>query len=405
MNKQPLKKKQLINLLKKIKKPLISSENVKLINSDERFSAEIIRSKINVPPFKNSAVDGYALPDNDFGKTNSYKVVSKITAGDNNNLFLKKGESVRIFTGAKMPKNSNSVVMQENVIKFSQKIRINKYPKFGDNCRSAGEDISKNKKVIGVNEKINFKNISILASIGKKSIKVKNKLKVGFFTSGNELVNPGQKLNKSKINNSNKYTLSTLLKKQYIASKFLGNLKDSKKRILKLLDKNINFYDVIIITGGASVGEEDHIINAIKEIGEIFFWKIAIKPGRPLAIGKIKKTIFICLPGNPVSVYLLFGMIISPFLKFLCGSKFEIPFSYSAKVNFNMIKKTARMEWLRVVIEKNNKELIVNKYLKQGSGIISSIANSDGIIEIPENIKSVKKGDVYKFYPFNEMYI
>ena len=150
-------------------------------------------------------------------------------------------------------------------------------------------------------------------------------LKIGFFTSGNELKEPSEKLNSSEINNSNRYSLHSLLNKSYIDSKYLGILKDKKESIINSFFNNLDKYNVILTTGGASVGDEDHLINILNENGEVFFWKTAIKPGRPLAIGRINKTIFICLPGNPVSVHLLYGMIIKPFIEFLCGSKLNIP--------------------------------------------------------------------------------
>ena len=162
----------------------------------------------------------------------------------------------------------------------------------------------------------------------------------------------------------------------------------------------IDKFDVIITTGGASVGEEDHLINILKKIGKLIFWKIAIKPGRPLAFGFIKNKPIICLPGNPVSVFLLYAMLIKPFLYKLASNKWKKQNSIPAKINFRMKKKTARMEWLRVIIDKNiQNELVVKKYPKQGSGIISSIAFSDGIIEIPEYKSELKKGDIFDFYP------
>ena len=161
----------------------------------------------------------------------------------------------------------------------------------------------------------------------------------------------------------------------------------------------IKKFDILITTGGASVGEEDYLIGVIDKIGKIIFWKAAIKPGRPLAFGYIKKKPIICLPGNPVSVFLLFAMLIKSFLYKYNGSKWYEPIFQPAKINFNMKKKTNRMEWLRVKINKYiSKEIILEKYPKQGSGIISSIAFSDGIIEIPENVFRIKTGDIYKFY-------
>jgi len=304
-----------------------------------------------------------------------------------------------------MPKNSSTVIMQENIIKKNDVIYFNKIPKKGENCRLFGEDIKKGKKILLAGDIITSSNINLIAAIGKNQIEVKKKLKIGYFTSGNELKNPKESLNNSEINNSNKFSLFSFLENNTIDSKYLGVLKDSKSKILKSFNLNINKFDVIITAGGASVGEEDHLINILKQKGKVFFWKIAIKPGRPLAVGKIKNTIIICLPGNPVSVHLLYGMIVKPFINYLGGSKFILPSCVNAYANFDMKKKTKRMEWLRVNIDRSNdKEIYLNKYPKQGSGIISSIAYSDGVIEIPENVKKIKKGDKFNFYSFKNMF-
>jgi len=404
MNKYHLKKNQIINLLKKIHIKL-KSENIDLINSEGRFLSSDITSKIDLPPFNNSAVDGYAIHIKNLKNQTKLKCTRRIAAGDNKAIFLKNNEAVRIFTGARMPKNSKTVVMQENTINENNKyILIKKYPKEGENCRLKGEDISKGKKILKNGDIINANNLNLLAAIGKSKITVKKKLKVGFFTSGNELKKPSELLRKAEINDSNRYLLKSLLKDNFLEASFLGVLKDSKKKIINSFDKFLAKYNVIITAGGASVGEEDHLIKVLIEKGKIFFWKTAIKPGRPLAIGKINKTIIICLPGNPVSVHLLYAMIVKPFLKFICSNQMILPQSFDAYVNFNMTKKTNRLEWLRVTIDKRKlKNIYVNKFPKQGSGMISSIAFSDGIIEIPENVSIIKKGDKFKLYLYNSI--
>ena len=405
MNKLPLKKLSIINLLKKIPTFNLGSEKISLDKSIGRFLAEDLVSKINLPPFKNSAVDGYALNRKDILHNKSSLILTqRITAGDKNIKNLKIGKAARIFTGAKMPSNSDTVVMQENVSCFNEKIRINKMPSNGENCRHAGEDISKGDKIMSLGDTIDSTNINFIAAIGKINISLQKKLNVGFYTSGNELINPTEKLKGSQINNSNYYSLKALLNKPYIKSKYLGILKDKESIIKKSLLKKVNKYNVIITTGGASVGEEDHLVKIINQLGKVYFWKAAIKPGRPLAIGKIKNTIIICLPGNPVSVHLLYGMIIKPFLEYLCRGILIMPKGVLAKTNFSMNKKNKRMEWLRVNIHKNKDELVVNKYPKQGSGMISSIVYSDGIIEIPEDIKSISKNDHFKFFSFNDLF-
>jgi Molybdopterin biosynthesis enzyme len=234
-----------------------------------------------------------------------------VAAGDNTSLKIKVGEVVRIFTGAKMPLNSNTVVMQENTKISNKNLSLIKVPAYGDNCRLTGEDISKGSLVLKKGTKIDVKNLNLIAAIGYNKIKVYKKIKIGFFTSGNELVKPTTKLRNSKINNSNYYLLNSLLNKNYIKKSFLGNLSDNADKINRKLLNEASNYNMIITTGGASVGDEDHLINSLKINGKIFFWRAAIKPGRPIAIGKIENTYIVCLPGNPVSVQLLFAFVVN----------------------------------------------------------------------------------------------
>jgi len=405
MNKTPLKKLTIFNLLKKINIVNLGKENIALGSSLGRYLNVDLKSKINLPPFNNSAVDGYAILKTDILLKNKNLIITqRLAAGDYNINTLKKGEAARIFTGARMPLNSKTVVMQENVNADTNQISIIKMPTYGENCRLKGEDILKRKKILFKGEKINSTNINLIAAIGKKKIIVKKKLKIGFYTNGNELREPSENLKGSEINNSNFFSLKALLNKPFLESKYLGVLKDHQKIIEKCLLQSISKFNVIITTGGASVGEEDHLIKTINKLGKVYFWKTAIKPGRPLAIGKIKNTIVICLPGNPVSVHLLFAMIVEPFLKYLCNGKLISPKSVLAKTDFTMKKKHKRLEWLRVSIKKKEKNLVVRKYKKQGSGMISSMVFADGILEIPENIKLISKNDYFNFYSFEDLF-
>ena len=405
MNKNPLKKSIIYNLLKKIKIPTLGAENIALDQSLGRYLNVDLKSKINLPPFDNSAVDGYAILKTDILNKNKNLIVNqRLAAGDDNSDILEKGEAARIFTGAQMPLNSKTVVMQENVNISINQISIIKMPHYGENCRLAGEDIIKGKKIFSKGEKINSTNINLIAAIGKKEIIVKKKLKIGFYTNGDELREPSENLKGSEINNSNSYSLKALLNKPFIKSTYLGALRDRQQIIEKNLLKSVNKFNVIITAGGASVGEEDHLIRTISKLGKIYFWKAAIKPGRPLAIGKIKNTIVICLPGNPVSVHLLYAMIVGPFLQYLCNGKFIPPKGMLAKPDFIMKKKNNRLEWLRVNVNKKEKNLVVRKYKKQGSGMISSMVFSDGILEIPEDVNLISKNDYFKLYLFEHLF-
>lgn len=404
MNKKPLYLKQIISFVKKQSRLVKQIELINLLNAEDKILAENIYSKINLPPFKNSAVDGYAILKYDLN--NSQKIISKtrIAAGDSKEVKINKGEVVRIFTGAKMPLNSNTVVMQENTKLENNKLKLLKIPNYGENCRHKGEDISKGKLVLKKGSKIDVKNLNLIAAIGYNKVKVYSKIKVGFFTSGNELVKPTTKLTKSKINNSNFFLLNSLLNKNYISKRFLGNLSDNYKKVENNLLKNISKFNMIITTGGASVGDEDHLVKALENNGKIFFWRAAIKPGRPIAIGKIQNTYIVCLPGNPVSVHLLYAFIVKPLILKLLGAPLKKISAEKLKTNFSMIKKTKRLEWLRVSKKFINNEYVIVKHPKQGSGMISSISYSDGIVEIPEHVSSIKKGDIFDYYDFDKLF-
>lgn len=404
MNKKPLYLKQIISFVKKQSLLVKQIELINLLNAEDKILAENIYSKINLPPFKNSAVDGYAILKYDLN--NSQKIISKtrIAAGDSKEVKINKGEVVRIFTGAKMPLNSNTVVMQENTKLENNKLKLLKIPNYGENCRHKGEDISKGKLVLKKGSKIDVKNLNLIAAIGYNKVKVYSKIKVGFFTSGNELVKPTTKLTKSKINNSNFFLLNSLLNKNYISKRFLGNLSDNYKKVENNLLKNISKFNMIITTGGASVGDEDHLVKALENNGKIFFWRAAIKPGRPIAVGKIQNTYIVCLPGNPVSVQLLYAFIVKPLILKLLGTPLKKISAEKLKTNFSMIKKTKRLEWLRVSKKFINNEYVIVKHPKQGSGMISSISYSDGIVEIPEHVSSIKKGDIFAYYDFDKLF-
>ena len=404
MNKKPFYLKQILNFINRRSSVINKKEIVNLLDAEDKILAENIYSKISLPPFKNSAVDGYALLKQDLNKTPKNINNIRVAAGDTANHKIKGGEVIRIFTGAKMPSNSTTVVMQENTEIIDNKLFLIKIPIYGDNCRHKGEDISKGSLVLKKGTKIDTKNLNLIAAIGYSKIKVYVKIKIGFYTSGNELVEPTTKLKNSKINNSNYYLVNSLLNKNYITKNFLGNLPDNADKIKKKLLNEVSKYNMIITTGGASVGDEDHLIDTLKNNGEVFFWRAAIKPGRPIAIGKIKKTYIVCLPGNPVSVQLLYAFVVKPLIFKLIGSLINNIKPEKVATNFSMIKKTRRLEWLRV-----SKKLIKDKYVllkhpKQGSGMITSISYSDGVVEIPENVNLIKKGDIFDYYDFDKLF-
>ena len=395
-----------VSILEKRIKCIKKTEKIKLDQALGRILSKDIFSQINVPHFDNSAVDGYAFKYLDLNTKNNttLKLAGRITAGQNFNKKIKKGEVVRIFTGAKIPKGTDTVIMQEDCNLNNKWVVLQIGIFKGANIRKKGEDIKSGKKIISKGSKLKAQDIALIASIGIKEIEVYEKLTVGIFTTGNELFEPGKKISKSGIYDSNRYCLKNLLKTINCSIKDYGIKKDNKKLIKKNLKKISKDCDLIITTGGMSVGEEDYVRKVIEENGSINFWNIAIKPGRPVALGNVFKKPFIGLPGNPVSVMITFLKIALPTINKLSGFLQPKEKCFIVTTDFNFKKKSGRKEFLRVKISKNlNGQIKIKNYPNAGSGVFTSMVETDGLIELPEKLTYLKKGTKIKFVPYSEM--
>lgn len=379
----------------------IKTELTNLDNSLNRILAEDIKSTINVPGFDNSAMDGYAITidDDNLNKSRlSFNVVDRIIAGSVGE-ELKKGTAARIFTGAPIPKGANAVVMQEecNLSSDKSSITINRRIKINENIRLQGNDITKGSVIFKKGLRLKAQDISLVSSVGIDKLNVFAKITVGVFFTGNELVEPGKALKKGQIYNSNRYALVALLKEVACEIINLGNIKDDLKSTINAISSLTNKCDIIITTGGVSVGDEDYVRDAVKHLGELNLWKIRMKPGKPLAFGKIDNTFFIGLPGNPVSSFITFIIFALPFIRKMQGRNTLINKSFKVSANFDCKKPKPRIEYARVKIEYKDDIAFVNLYPKQGSDVMSSIVWADGIVEIPENT-TFKKGYKLNYY-------
>mgnify|MGYP000352868057 FL=1 len=382
------------------------TETVSLDNSLGRVLAKDIHSTINVPGFDNSAMDGYtiALDHNQTTQANqSFEVVDRIAAGSTGN-DLKKGCAARIFTGAPIPKGANTVVMQEEC-KLSEdgsKISVERALNLNENIRPLGNDILESDVILCSGIQIKPQDISLAASVGVGELKVFKKIKVGVFFTGDELVEPGNPLSPGKIYNSNRYALVALLKQVGCDVINLGNIEDKLDATCDALETLESQCDLIMTTGGVSVGEEDHVKPAVEKLGELNLWKIRMKPGKPLAYGKVNKTPFIGLPGNPVSSFVTFCIFSLPFIKKMQGnSNYESKIS-KVKTNFECKRAKPRREYARVRIDLSTEVPLANLFSKQGSDVMSSVVWADGIIEIPENT-TFEAGTVLNYYPMSEL--
>ena len=382
------------------------TEAVSLDDSLGRILASDIHSTINVPGFDNSAMDGYtiALNDTQVAQENlSFDVVDRIAAGSTGN-DLKIGNAARIFTGAPIPNGANTVVMQEECTLSEDKsqITVKRAINLNENIRPTGNDILKDNVILSSGRQIKPQDISLAASVGVGELVVFKKIKVGVFFTGDELVEPGNPLTPGKIYNSNRYALVALLKQVGCDVINLGNIEDKLDATCEALEALESQCDLIMTTGGVSVGEEDHVKPAVEKLGELNLWKIRMKPGKPLAYGKVKQTPFIGLPGNPVSSFVTFCIFSLPFIKKMQGNSNYESKILKVKTNFDCKRAKPRREYARVRIDHSTETPLASLFPKQGSDVMSSVVWADGIIEIPENT-TFETGTILNYYSMSEL--
>ena len=397
-----LEEMQAINKIIGAVKPLESSEKVYVKNALHRTISSTIRAPINVPSFRNSAMDGYAININDL-KANNFRLseVGVSFAGKPFTSSLRKGETVRVMTGALIPKNADAVIMKEMVSSKGKIINFTDNIIENQNIRFIGEDIKKGEIVFKRGDEIKFPSLSILSSLGIEYVDVLCKPKISFFSSGDELVPTGKKLQQGQIYDSNRYLLHGLLEDLPVVFSDLGVVKDKKKNLVKKLQRASEISNIIITTGGVSVGDADYIKDALREIGSVGFWKIAIKPGRPLAFGKINSSYFFGLPGNPVSAAVTFQLFVIPAINKLLSQKRERKVLIKAKSKNKLKKKLGRTEYKRAIISMVGDEIYVETTGLQGSNIMMSMLKANCYIRLSADVSEVKKGDTVEVMPFS----
>jgi molybdopterin molybdotransferase len=363
--------------------------------------SEDIYSEISVPPQDVSSMDGYALNTKVSKAGQSISISQRIPAGHEAQP-LEAGTAARIFTGASIPPGANCVVMQERVTLVGSDILLDAIPGQGTNIRPAGNDIKIDDRILTAGSRLRAQDIGIAASIGRQHLPVYEPIKVGMFFTGDELVEPGQIAGPGKIYDSNRYTLFGLLTALGCEIVDLGlvgdTLEATKQAMLEAADKA----DLVITSGGVSVGEEDHVRIAIENLGDLMMWRLGIKPGKPLAYGKIQGTHFIGLPGNPVSVFATFCLFVSPLLKTLQGRQWQKPIAVPVKAGFDWPKPDSRREFLRARLEQNDQgDVVATIYANQDSGVLTSTVWADGFVEVPEQT-TISCGDWVDYLPFSK---
>mgnify|MGYP001276571580 CR=1 FL=1 len=380
------------------------TEKIELNKSEDRILAENISSKINIPEYSNSAVDGFGFINSN--KKKEFKVVGESKPGKPFLGKVKNDEAIKVFTGAYVIKkitNIDTVCMEEDTEKKHDKIILRKKIKKGSNIRLIGEDVKKNSKVFSLGRKIRSVDLSQLSSLGLKKIKVYKKLKVGIFSSGDELCEISKKKKKYQIFDSNKFSLLSMFRKIGCEANDLGIIKDDLEETYNKISNTVKDYDLIVTSGGVSRSKTDVIGKFFQNKGKILFWRVSIKPGRPFAFGKIKNVPFIGLPGNPVAATVTFLMLVVDYVKKLSGLD-DLPIvERILPCDFNLKKRKGRTEWLRGKIIKKKNSFFITKFPSTGSGIISSVTQSDGIIELDKNSCFIKKGTLVKFYRYEDI--
>lgn len=384
-------------------KPITDTETLPCIKALGRVLATPVKSRVNVPPWNNSAMDGYAFYYADIEQGQAVKVSQRIPAGSSGDK-LEKGTVARIFTGAPIPPGADTVVMQEHCSVNGEDVVIDKMPDPGANVRLAGEDVADDEVVLESGTMLQAQHLGLAASVGIADLTVYRKLKVGVFSSGDELVMPGNELKEGQIYNSNQFTLTGLLEALNCEVINLGIVEDTFDATCDALSNAAKEADLILASGGVSVGEEDHVKPAVEKLGSLELWKIAIRPGKPLAFGHVEGVPFIGAPGNPVSLFVTFCVFSRPFVKKMQGmSAGYVPVAFNATSNFEWKHPDKRREYARARLSVNEHgQQLVDVYPSRSSGVLSSVTWANGLAVI-EKGQMLEKGDDILFIPFSEL--
>lgn len=382
----------------------LSCEQISLAQALGRIVASDIYSELAIPPADNSAMDGFAICANDLSSTMQLTISQRLPAGSQPD-SLKQGTAVRIFTGANLPKGADTVVIQENCrfngSNIGDTVHFLQPVKKGANIRPRGQDIQAGALVIRKGQRLNAIDLSLLASIGVATITVFKRLKVAIFSTGDELAEPGTALKEGQIYNSNRPLLTALCAQLGYETVDFGIVADTLPATIEALQNAAAEADIILSSGGVSVGEEDHIKPAIESIGSLDMWKVQIKPGKPVAYGQVCGAAFLGLPGNPVSSFVVFQLLAVPLMRALQGELAVEPRSFNVISDFDK-PLTSREEYIRVKLVLNEHgNLVANRFPNLSSGVLSSLSWADGLVRHAIDTE-IKKGREVDFLPLNE---
>jgi molybdopterin molybdotransferase len=374
---------------------IAATERVALVEADGRILARDVAAPLPLPPFTNSAVDGYAVPASHLPRENeqAFPVEGRVQAGITG-AAVKPGHAVRIFTGAPMPEGADTVFMQEDVrIDEAGRVVLPAGLKAGANVRPAGEDIPAGTVALKAGLRLRPQDIALAAAFGLTQLDVIRRIKVAVFSTGDELASPGETRANAQLFDSNRFMLIAMLKRLGCEVSDLGILRDAREPLAKALKDVAGGHDLILTTGGVSTGEEDHVKAGVESVGSLVLWRMAIKPGRPVAMGIIGGTPFIGLPGNPVASFVTFVHVVRPTVLALSGATPSPPVPIPVRAAFSYRKKSGRREYVRVTLRRaDDGALEAVKFPREGAGLLSSLVDTDGLVELGEDITSITPG-------------
>lgn len=380
--------------------PVEAIEEVPTLEATGRVLARAQRSSMDVPPMDNSAMDGYAVRAADVQAAGATLRVSQRIQAGTVGRPLEPGSAARIFTGAPVPAGADAVVMQEHCTAHAESVVVNKVPAPGQWVRRAGSDVRRGDEVLAAGKRLLPQDTGLAASVGINALPVYRRLRLGLFFTGDELVMPGEALAPGRIYNSNRFTLRGLGEVFGCEVRDFGIVPDSLPATREVLARAALECDVIVTSGGVSVGEADFVKPAVEAEGRLLMWKIAMKPGRPLAFGEVRGSAFIGLPGNPVSSFVTFLIFVRPFLLKRQGLAEVAPRAMAVRADFDWPYPDPRREFLRV---KWNRQEGLDLYPTQDSAVLTSTSWADGLVDNPPE-QAIRKGDLVRFLPYAELY-
>lgn len=383
-------------------KPLTETETVGLNAALDRVIARPIRAGINVPGYDNSAMDGYALRAAEADQP--LKVVGEAFAGHPFAAELPAGGCVRIMTGAQIPQGADAVVMQENVVRNDAEIQVQTAVSSGDNIRLCGSDITAGSVVLEAGQRLTAVQVGLLASLGIAEVDVIRKLRVALFSNGDELVIPGEPLqHASQIYDSNRFTLTAMLQRLNVDIIDLGHIADDPEALESAFKQAMRSADIVISSAGVSVGDADHTKNTLAKLGSIEFWKIAIKPGKPFAFGRLGDAWFCGLPGNPVAAVVTLNQLVQPMLRRMAGETITAPLQLEAKAATAIKKRPGRTDFQRGRFTQRDGQLWAEPVGSQSSAVLTSVAQANCFLVLEQARGAIAAGETILIQPFDQL--